>query len=181
MLTTAPSYAWSWPRPCSLSLSGAQETLGPSDGITLFLKSSSLAIKGVLFGKDGGILRCLGLVDNHCECLSDTITSQWMYQSRQLSQDRSKQLHQLNKTQATMSKSLHSKSISTLQTYLSTDGCTKCVFCEDEESIQHLFFECPLARLLWRTVNFTYDLSPPTNTTNIFGNWLNGVDRHLKL
>jgi hypothetical protein len=60
------------------------------------------------------------------------------------------------------------------------NGCTKYVFCGEQETIQHLFIECPLAKLLWRTVNFTYDLPPPTNITNMFGNWLNGVDRQSK-
>jgi hypothetical protein len=29
-------------------------------------------------------------------------------------------------------------------------------------------------------VNFTFDLPPPANITNMFGNWLNGVDRQSK-
>jgi hypothetical protein len=60
------------------------------------------------------------------------------------------------------------------------NGCTKCVFCGEQETIQHLFIECPLAKLLWRTVHFTYALPPPTSITNMFGNWLNGVDRQSK-
>ena len=55
-------------------------------------------------------------------------------------------------------------------------GCTKCCFCGAQETVEHLFISCPFARLLWRTVNITYDLTPPTNITNMFGNWLNGVD-----
>jgi hypothetical protein len=53
-------------------------------------------------------------------------------------------------------------------------------FCGDQETIEHLFIDCPLAKLLWPTVNFTFDLPPPTNVTNMFGNWLNGVDRQFK-
>ena len=59
-------------------------------------------------------------------------------------------------------------------------GCTKCCFCGAQETVEHLFISCPFARLLWRIVNITYDLPPPTNTTNMFGNWLNGVDRISK-
>jgi hypothetical protein len=28
------------------------------------------------------------------------------------------------------------------------NGCTKCVFCGEQETIQHLFIECPLAKLV---------------------------------
>ena len=59
-------------------------------------------------------------------------------------------------------------------------GCTKCCFCGSQETIEHLFISCPFARLLWRIVNFAYDLPPPTNITNMFGNWLNGVDKSSK-
>uniref|UniRef100_A0A8I6Z0C5 Reverse transcriptase zinc-binding domain-containing protein n=1 Tax=Hordeum vulgare subsp. vulgare TaxID=112509 RepID=A0A8I6Z0C5_HORVV len=31
-------------------------------------------------------------------------------------------------------------------------GDTKCSFCEQSESAQHLFFGCPVARVVWRTV-----------------------------
>jgi hypothetical protein len=44
-------------------------------------------------------------------------------------------------------------------------------------SINHLFFTCPFARLVWRVVHFTFDIPPPSNVTNMFGNWLNGVDK----
>ena len=56
-------------------------------------------------------------------------------------------------------------------------GCTKCCFCGSQETIEHLFISCPFARLLWRIVNFAFDLQPPTNITSMFGNWLNGIDR----
>ena len=45
---------------------------------------------------------------------------------------------------------------------------------------EHLFISCALAKLIWRTINFTYDLPAPSNVTNMFGNWLNGVDRQSK-
>ena len=30
------------------------------------------------------------------------------------------------------------------------EGNQSCVFCDKNETIQHLFFECPLARIIWR-------------------------------
>lgn len=59
-------------------------------------------------------------------------------------------------------------------------GCTKCVFCGEQEMVEHLFIQCPLAKLIWRTINFAFDLPPPTNVSNMFGNWLDGVDRKSK-
>jgi hypothetical protein len=55
-------------------------------------------------------------------------------------------------------------------------GETTCVFCEKEESMQHLFFECPMAKLIWR-LHMTFVLSPPKNITNLFGNWLSNFDK----
>jgi hypothetical protein len=49
-------------------------------------------------------------------------------------------------------------------------GCKKCAFCDHEESINHLFFDCPFARLVWGVVLCTFNISPPTNCTNMFGN-----------
>ena len=53
--------------------------------------------------------------------------------------------------------------------------CTKCCFCDQEETIQHLFISCPFARILWRIIRITFNIYPPANITNLFGNWLNGV------
>jgi hypothetical protein len=60
------------------------------------------------------------------------------------------------------------------------NGCKRCAFCDSEESINHLFFACPFASLVWRVVHFTFDIPPPANVTNMFGNWLNGVEKHTK-
>jgi hypothetical protein len=46
--------------------------------------------------------------------------------------------------------------------------------------VDHLFISCPFAKMLWRIVRFTYDLTPPASITNMFENWLNGVDKHSK-
>jgi hypothetical protein len=59
-------------------------------------------------------------------------------------------------------------------------GCMKCCFCDSIETVEHLFLSCPFARIIWRMLFFTYNIPPPTNITNMFGNWLNGVDKHDK-
>ena len=56
-------------------------------------------------------------------------------------------------------------------------GCTKCSFCGCEEIVEHLFISCPFAQLIWRVVFCSYNIPPPSNISNMFGNWLNGVDK----
>jgi hypothetical protein len=59
--------------------------------------------------------------------------------------------------------------------------CTKCCFCDQNETIDHLFISCPFARMIWRIVCMTFNIPPPSNTTNLFGNWLNGVAKKDKV
>ena len=54
-------------------------------------------------------------------------------------------------------------------------GCQKCCACDNNETVDHLFLSCPFAKLIWRMVFFSYNIPPPSNITNMFGNWLNGV------
>jgi hypothetical protein len=56
-------------------------------------------------------------------------------------------------------------------------GCTKCCFCNEPETINHLFLSCPFAKIVWRMIYFTFGIHPPANITNMFGNWLNGVHK----
>jgi hypothetical protein len=65
-----------------------------------------------------------------------------------------------------------------LKVILTKDNLTKrnwigketCCFCDNMESIQHLFFECPFAKIIWRIIHMTFYLTPPKNVTNLFGN-----------
>jgi hypothetical protein len=57
--------------------------------------------------------------------------------------------------------------------------CTKCVFYDNKETIDHLFISCSFARLVWRVVHFTYSIPPPTNVNNLFGNWLSEIDKQI--
>ena len=59
-------------------------------------------------------------------------------------------------------------------------GCTRCVFCNENESVEHLFIKCNLARDVWRLVHFTFNVYPPTSISNMFGSWLNGIDKATK-
>ena len=59
-------------------------------------------------------------------------------------------------------------------------GTLHCSFCGNDESIDHLFIACPFAKLVWRVVFCTYNIPPPTNVTNMFGNWLRGIDKKTK-
>ena len=60
------------------------------------------------------------------------------------------------------------------------NGCKKCVFCQDDETIEHLFLSCNFARKIWRLLHFTYNLLPPSSIANLFGSWLAGIDKKTK-
>jgi hypothetical protein len=57
------------------------------------------------------------------------------------------------------------------------EGDTKCCFCDHNESVQHLFIECPLAKIIWRIVHMSFGLAPPKNIKNMYGNWLNCIPK----
>jgi hypothetical protein len=61
------------------------------------------------------------------------------------------------------------------------NGCKKGVLCDLEDSINHHFLACPLARLIWRVVHFSFDIPPSTNVANMFGIWLMELRSKLKL
>ena len=52
------------------------------------------------------------------------------------------------------------------------NGNKKCVFCTDDESIQHLFIECHYAQFLWRIIHFTFGVQGPSSINEMFNNWL---------
>ena len=60
------------------------------------------------------------------------------------------------------------------------NGNKLCCFCSNDETIQHLFIDCHVAKFLWRAVQFAFDLNPPRSITYLFGNWLRGVETKLK-
>jgi hypothetical protein len=60
-------------------------------------------------------------------------------------------------------------------------GNTRCVFCHQDETIKHLFFQCRFARSIWSIIQVASSLYPPTSVTNIFGNWLHGIDLRFRM
>jgi hypothetical protein len=56
-------------------------------------------------------------------------------------------------------------------------GNEACCFCNCKETIQHIFFKCPLAKVIWRIIHMTFGLAPSKNITNLFGNWLKGIPK----
>lgn len=60
-------------------------------------------------------------------------------------------------------------------------GCEKCCFCNDNETIEHLFIHCPLAKIMWRIVHISFNIASPTSITNLFSTWLQGVSKDVKV
>jgi hypothetical protein len=58
------------------------------------------------------------------------------------------------------------------------NGCQKCCFCD--EPMEHLFLDCPFAKIVWSMIYFAYNISAPINITNMFDNRLNGVSKNDK-
>jgi hypothetical protein len=77
---------------------------------------------------------------------------------------------------------LHRKVILTKDNLLKRNwhGCAKCCFCDENETIEHLFITCPFAKIIWRIVSMTFNITPPSNISNLFWNWLNGVAKKDK-
>ena len=64
-------------------------------------------------------------------------------------------------------------------------GSKRCSFCDSDESIRHLFLDCPLAKILWRSVHIAFNITPPNSINTLFGTWLDGIDvvttRHIRV
>jgi hypothetical protein len=48
----------------------------------------------------------------------------------------------------------------------------KCVFCEENESISHLFFECSVGKFIWKTVSEFLGMEVGADYTSIASKWL---------
>ena len=64
-------------------------------------------------------------------------------------------------------------------------GSKRCSFCDHDESIRHLFLDCPMAKILWRSVQIAFNINPPGSINMIFGTWLQGIDpviaKHIRV
>jgi hypothetical protein len=59
-----------------------------------------------------------------------------------------------------------------------------CSFCSNNETIQHLFFDCVHAKFICRVIHVVTELAPPNNIRHIFGAWvwdMNSRDRQIFL
>jgi hypothetical protein len=54
-------------------------------------------------------------------------------------------------------------------------GTESYCFCNNKETIQHLFFDCVLARFVWRTIELTFGLNPPMSVGHISTSWLQNI------
>ena len=77
---------------------------------------------------------------------------------------------------------LHRKVILTKDNLIKRNwqGNQRCCFCDQHESIQHLFFECQFATNIWRIIHMAFGLAPPKNITNLFGSWLKGIPKSVQ-
>jgi hypothetical protein len=55
-----------------------------------------------------------------------------------------------------------------------------CCFCDSFETIQHLFFDCVLAKFMWRVIQVTFGLSTPMNIKHVFGGWIQRMNEKDK-
>ena len=59
-------------------------------------------------------------------------------------------------------------------------GNQQCCFCHENETIQHLFFDCRFMRMVWASVYAAWGISKPRNMANMFGSRLNRVPKDFK-
>ena len=54
------------------------------------------------------------------------------------------------------------------------------LFFSSNESIQHLFFDCHLAKSVWRIAKMAMDINIPTIVSYMMGDWLRGIGQQHK-
>jgi hypothetical protein len=56
-------------------------------------------------------------------------------------------------------------------------GCTLYCFCTEQETIQHLFFDCPMARLMCGIICSTLGITRPMDVRHLLGPWLRSFSK----
>ena len=59
-------------------------------------------------------------------------------------------------------------------------GSQKCIFCNMNETIQHLFVNCPFAKMIWRIIFYATNLSQPRSIGHMFGTWLHNQHKRIR-
>jgi hypothetical protein len=59
-------------------------------------------------------------------------------------------------------------------------GNLSCVFCDHEETINHLFCECIFAKTLWHIITPALGVKKPSNMQNGMGRWMRSCPNNLK-
>jgi hypothetical protein len=50
-------------------------------------------------------------------------------------------------------------------------GGKQCVFCAQTETIQHLFFECHIAKFIWTAVHIAFNIPRLVSVLHLFSDW----------
>jgi hypothetical protein len=60
-------------------------------------------------------------------------------------------------------------------------GGSQCCFYLEDETIQHLFFDCHVAKfVVWNAIFFTFGIKPPTSVVDMLGSWLGCFSQKLR-
>ena len=59
-------------------------------------------------------------------------------------------------------------------------GNQQCYCCHENETIQHLFFDCRFTRMVWASVYAAWGIPKPHNNPSMIGSWLNGIPKEYK-
>jgi hypothetical protein len=58
-------------------------------------------------------------------------------------------------------------------------GSQKCVGCNPNEIVQHLFMDCHNARMVWRMIYLVTGLTQPKSIRHMFGSWLSNQNSKI--
>jgi hypothetical protein len=59
-------------------------------------------------------------------------------------------------------------------------GSQQCVRCNMNETIQHMFLDCPSAKMIWTFIFYATNLTQPRSISHMFGTWLSNQHKDFK-